>query len=79
MIIECGFVLKNCHERTLKKEIVLNKKEAQWLGFPDASIIISSENKNALVLSKDKSLLRECQKLGIDSISFDSLRTTCQE
>lgn len=75
-VIECQSIFKNYTESRIKKDKILNRKEAQWLGFPDVSILISSENENLPILIKDAPLLRECAKLGIKTIDFGSLRAT---
>ena len=76
LILECVAALKNCDESHIEKEEVLNRKEAQWLGFPDTSIIISSEIRNLLLLSEDGGLIRVCEKLGIDTVDFSGLRAS---
>jgi len=75
-VLECQSVFKNYTESRIKKDKILNRKEAQWLGFPDVSILISSENENLPILIKEAPLLRECAKLGIKTIDFGSLRAT---
>lgn len=77
-IIECTSFLKNFNERQIKKNKVLNREEAQRLGFPDVSIMISAEIGNLLVVSEDSDLITECGKKGIDVIDFSSLRATAQ-
>ncbi len=77
LILGCVAVLKNCDENHIGKDKVLNRREAQWLGFSDASIIISSEIRDLLLLSEDGGLIRECEKLGINTVDFSSLRAFC--
>ena len=73
IILGCVSYLKNFKEQQIKKDRVLNKKEAQWLGFTDVSVIITSEIQKSLVLTEDGKLITECEKSGIDVIDFTSL------
>ena len=76
-INECTSFLKNFEEQQIKKYMVLNKKQAQWLGFTDSSIIISSEIRHGLlVLTEDGGLITECGKLNMDVLNLSSLRAT---
>jgi len=74
VILECVSRLKSFEEQQIKKGEILNKKEAQWLGFTDVSVMISSEIQKLLVLTEDALLITECSNSGIDVIDFSSLR-----
>lgn len=79
IILECESTLKSFEEKQIGKEKILNKKEAQWLGFPDVSIIISSEIEDLLIISEDGDMIRECEKLDVPVLDFSSLRATYGE
>lgn len=79
IILGCISQLKTFQEQQIKKDKVLNKKEAQWLGFTDVSIMISSETQNLLVLTEDSGLTIGCRNSGINVIDFSSLRANLSE
>ncbi len=66
--------LKELGELHIEKNKILDKKEFIYIGITDMSLLISSEETDQMILTKDFPFAELCRKRGLPIIHFDEIR-----
>lgn len=66
--------LKEIGEIYIKKNKILDKKEFINFGLTDMSLLLSSEETDQMILTKDFPFAEICRKKGLPIIHFDEIR-----